>query len=279
MNFTSVQPYGAISGGIPVYKGTFHLVIITQSEKMAKTKNTKKFFGMRLTPFRKQEAEPKNLPKAPTLDLPEREVVDTIVISDSESEEEIILISDSEEEENSTDMYECDPPSDVELPGENEEDEDEKERQAVLQRTFSPSCCPSEGAFPPKCEKIRLWSYEERLCKHCGRAFSDSQHARAHEAIEHGGNCQCGSYKYHSFRDYHSHVPNCSFTPVFNCPYDHCGQAFRSIYDQLHHMTECDESEHPIRRKRFMFMGRAVSRIPDWYVQDSDEETDSSDEE
>ena len=238
---------------------------------MAKTKNTKKFFGIRLTPFRKQEAEPDTLPKAPTLDLPEREVVDTIVISDSESEEEAIIISDDED-------YVCDPPSDVELPGEDEEEEDD--RLQVVRDTFNPTCCPSDGDFPPKCEKIRLWSYEERLCKHCGRCFSDSQHARAHEAIEHAGNCQCGNYKYKSFRDYHSHVPNCPFTPVFNCPYDHCGQAFRSIYDQFHHMTECDESEHPIRRKRFMFMGRAVSRFPDWYVPEEDSsDEDSSDEE
>ena len=233
---------------------------------MAKTKTSKKFFGIRQAPFRKQQAKPDELPKAPTFNLPEKEIVgDPIIISDSEPEEDPIVISDDED-------YHCDPPSDVELPG--EESEDEKERQETIQHIFAPKCCPTDGPFPPKCENIRLWSMEERLCKHCGIALSDEQHARAHEIIEHGGLCQCGHYRYTSFRDYHAHVKDCSFAPVFNCPFEHCGKAFRSIYEQFHHMTHCDEGEHPTGNRRFIFMGRRVSRIPSWY-KDSEEETES----
>lgn len=254
---------------------------------MAKTKNTRKFFGIRQAPFKKQQAKPDELPKAPVFAHPEKEIIgDPIIISDSESEEDPIIISDDEDvplnedsSEESERSYECDPPSDVELPGESDDDE---ERQEVIRQVFAPTCCPSDGPFPPKCENIRLWSIEERLCKHCGIALSDAQHARAHEIIEHGGLCQCGHYRYTSFRDYHSHVKDCIFRPVFNCPFEHCGEAFRSIYEQFHHMTHCDEGEHPTGNRRFIFMGRRVSRIPSWY-KDSDEESgseaDTSDDE
>ena len=47
-------------------------------------------------------------------------------------------------------------------------------------------------------------------------------------------------------------------------------------------MTNCDESEHPTGNKRFIFMGRRVSRIPDWYKdsdEDSEEDAVTTDEE
>ena len=254
---------------------------------MAKTRKTKTFSGIRLVPFRRNQAKPEeDLPKAPVFDQPAIKIIgDPIIISDSEPEEDAIIISDDEADQDcsfssSSSDYECDSASDVELPGEDEDSD--AERQRVIEEVYSPKCCPTEGPFPPKCERIRLWSMEDRLCKHCGVALSDAQHARAHEAIEHGGLCQCGRFRYSSFRDYHSHVKDCPFNPVFYCPFEHCGEAFRSIFEQFHHMTNCDESEHPTGNKRFIFMGRRVSRIPDWYKdsdEDSEEDAVTTDEE